>query len=90
MGGSDGEALLPSSGSSDGILLDSVMTGANRSALKKYTKLNKVQSAFFDSLFCSDDNAVIAGPTGVGKTLAAELAFLRMISRQSTDSEGAS
>ena len=66
-------------GSQSGIMLDSVMTGEARKALEKYTKLNKVQSVFFDSLYGSNDNAVVAGPTGVGKTLAAELAFLRML-----------
>jgi len=68
--GKDADATLHSTGHT-GILLDSVLTGKFRKALAKYTRLN---------------NVVIAGPTGVGKTLAAELALISML--QGSDSFG--
>lgn len=35
----------------------------------------------FTALYNSDDNALIAAPTGSGKTICAEFAILRMLSR---------
>lgn len=35
----------------------------------------------FTSLYNTDDNVLLAAPTGSGKTIAAEFAILRMLAR---------
>ena len=42
---------------------------------------NPIQSECFDLAFLSDDNAVVAAPTGGGKTAVLELALLRLQAR---------
>lgn len=37
----------------------------------------------FTALYNTDDNALVAAPTGSGKTICAEFALLRMIQRAS-------
>ena len=40
---------------------------------------NPIQTQIFNQLYNTDDNVLIAAPTGSGKTIAAEFALLRMI-----------
>ncbi|GFR50198.1 hypothetical protein Agub_g12366 [Astrephomene gubernaculifera] len=42
---------------------------------------NPIQTQVFTALYNSDDNALIAAPTGSGKTICAEFAILRMLAR---------
>lgn len=44
-----------------------------------YKKLNPVQSAVFNSVYKSDDNTLVAAPTGAGKTDIALMALLRAL-----------
>lgn len=37
----------------------------------------------FTALYNTDDNALVAAPTGSGKTICAEFALLRMVQRAS-------
>lgn len=47
-----------------------------------FTFFNAVQSESFDVIFESSRNAVVAAPTGAGKTVVLELALLRYLSAQ--------
>jgi len=49
-----------------------------------YPTFNAVQSKCFDSVFRSDDNFVLASPTGSGKTVILELALCRAIATNAT------
>ncbi len=42
---------------------------------------NPIQTQAFSALYNTDDNALLAAPTGSGKTLCAEFAILRMAAR---------
>ncbi|KAL6751574.1 RNA helicase, activating signal cointegrator 1 [Haematococcus lacustris] len=48
---------------------------------KGLSSFNPVQTQCFSSLYNTDDNCLVAAPTGSGKTIAAELAVLRMLAR---------
>jgi ATP-dependent DNA helicase HFM1/MER3 len=49
-----------------------------------YPNFNAVQSKCFDSVYKSDDNFVLASPTGSGKTAILELAVCRAIATNAT------
>jgi ATP-dependent DNA helicase HFM1/MER3 len=49
-----------------------------------YPTFNAVQSKCFDTVFRSDDNFVLASPTGSGKTVILELAICRAIATNAT------
>jgi pre-mRNA-splicing helicase BRR2 len=42
---------------------------------------NKIQTQVFQALYTSDENVFIGAPTGSGKTICAELALLRLLSK---------
>ena len=44
-----------------------------------FTHFNPIQTQVFTALYNTDDNALLAAPTGSGKTIAAEFAVLRMV-----------
>lgn len=46
---------------------------------------NAIQSKCFDTVFCTNNNFVLAAPTGSGKTVMFELAICRVISEFSSD-----
>ena len=46
-----------------------------------FTHFNRCQSACFNLAFESDDNLVVAAPTGCGKTIIAEIAILRELNK---------
>ncbi|PSN73512.1 P-loop containing nucleoside triphosphate hydrolase protein [Corynespora cassiicola Philippines] len=50
-----------------------------------YSTFNAVQSKCFNNMFKSDDNFLLASPTGSGKTVVLELAICRAISTNATD-----
>ncbi|CAG9460374.1 unnamed protein product [Pedinophyceae sp. YPF-701] len=45
------------------------------------SRFNPIQTQCFPALFNTDDNCLVAAPTGSGKTVCAEFALLRMIQR---------
>jgi ATP-dependent DNA helicase HFM1/MER3 len=49
-----------------------------------FPNFNAVQSKCFDSVFRSDDNFVLASPTGSGKTAILELAVCRAVTTNTT------
>jgi ATP-dependent DNA helicase HFM1/MER3 len=49
-----------------------------------YPTFNAVQSKCFDTVFRSDDNFVLASPTGSGKTVILELAVCRAVATNAT------
>jgi ATP-dependent DNA helicase HFM1/MER3 len=49
-----------------------------------YPTFNAVQSKCFDAVFGSDDNFVLASPTGSGKTVILELAICRTVATNAT------
>jgi ATP-dependent DNA helicase HFM1/MER3 len=49
-----------------------------------YPTFNAVQSKCFDKVFRSDDNFVLASPTGSGKTVILELALCRAVATNAT------
>jgi ATP-dependent DNA helicase HFM1/MER3 len=52
----------------------------NLRVLFPYELFNAVQSKCFSSAYASDDNLVVAAPTGSGKTVVLELAICRLVS----------
>ena len=48
----------------------------------RFQHFNAVQSSVLDDVLHSDINAVLAAPTGSGKTGAFELAIIRMLHTQ--------
>lgn len=50
-----------------------------------FNPFNAVQSRCFDTVYRSDDNFVLAAPTGSGKTVILELAICRLISTLRSD-----
>ena len=49
---------------------------------------NAIQTQAFNALYHTDDNVLLAAPTGSGKTIAAEFALLRML-QKAKDGKGA-
>ncbi|EPY18912.1 RNA helicase [Strigomonas culicis] len=45
---------------------------------RKYQQFNAVQSQIFHALYHTDENVFLGAPTGSGKTIAAEMAILRV------------
>ena len=53
-----------------------------------FDSFNEVQLSVFDSAFNTDDNVIVAAPTGAGKTVIAELAMLREFSEEKVRDRG--
>ncbi|EFN58670.1 hypothetical protein CHLNCDRAFT_140958 [Chlorella variabilis] len=45
----------------------------------QFTHFNPIQTQVFTALYNTDDSALVAAPTGSGKTICAEFALLRMV-----------
>uniref|UniRef100_A0A7S0GP72 RNA helicase n=1 Tax=Micromonas pusilla TaxID=38833 RepID=A0A7S0GP72_MICPS len=54
-----------------------------------FERFNPVQTQTFQCLYNTDDNALVAAPTGSGKTACAEFAILRMLRKQKESPETA-
>eukprot|EP00798_Chlamydomonas_sp_ICE-L_P019205 gene19205-25823_t len=50
---------------------------------KGLSHFNPIQTQVFTAMYNTDDNALVAAPTGSGKTICAEFAVLRMLTRAS-------
>ena len=50
---------------------------------KDIKTFNPIQTQAFTALYNTDDNVLLAAPTGSGKTICAEFAILRMLQRAS-------
>lgn len=48
---------------------------------KGFTHFNPIQTQVFTALYNTDDNCLIAAPTGSGKTICGEFAVMRMLQR---------
>lgn len=46
--------------------------------LYKFTHFNPIQTQIFHCLYHTDNNVLLGAPTGSGKTIVAEIAFLRV------------
>ena len=55
----------------------------------RFRHFNPVQTQVFSALYNSDDNVLVAAPTGSGKTVCAEFAVLRLL-REGAAGQGAS
>lgn len=51
---------------------------------KEFRHFNPIQTQVFPVLYNSDDNVLVAAPTGSGKTICAEFAVLRMLQKGET------
>eukprot|EP00755_Sulcionema_specki_P040089 Sspe_Gene.114053::Locus_99141_Transcript_1_1_Confidence_1.000_Length_2521::g.114053::m.114053/K15271/HFM1, MER3; ATP-dependent DNA helicase HFM1/MER3 len=71
------EGTMPEDGQGRELEVASVLPPNLAQALP-YKRFNRVQSSCFDLLFNTDTNAVIAAPTGSGKTVLMELAIMRL------------
>lgn len=47
-------------------------------SLYKFTHFNPIQTQIFHCLYHTDNNVLLGAPTGSGKTIVAEIAFLRV------------
>ena len=54
-----------------------------------FSRFNPVQTQTFQCLYNTDDNALVAAPTGSGKTACAEFAILRMLRKREASPETA-
>lgn len=50
-------------------------------SLYRFTHFNPIQTQIFHTLYHSDTNVLLGAPTGSGKTIAAEMAMLRVFSK---------
>eukprot|EP00850_Spirogloea_muscicola_P009705 SM000055S18239 [mRNA] locus=s55:210526:220744:+ [translate_table: standard] len=48
---------------------------------KKFTHFNPIQTQVFTVLYTTDDNVLVAAPTGSGQTICAEFAILRLLQK---------
>eukprot|EP00850_Spirogloea_muscicola_P007775 SM000040S14787 [mRNA] locus=s40:365737:377479:+ [translate_table: standard] len=48
---------------------------------KNFTHFNPIQTQVFTVLYTTDDNVLVAAPTGSGKTICAEFAILRLLQK---------
>lgn len=51
---------------------------------KGFRSFNPIQTQTYNVLYNSDDNVLVAAPTGSGKTVCGEFAVMRMIKEVST------
>jgi pre-mRNA-splicing helicase BRR2 len=56
----------------------------------RFRHFNPVQTQVFSALYNSDDNVLVAAPTGSGKTVCAEFALLRLLRDESSTGGGVS
>eukprot|EP00897_Mesotaenium_endlicherianum_P008156 jgi/Mesen1/7369/ME000381S06604 len=49
---------------------------------RQFSHFNPIQTQVFTVLYNTDDNVLVAAPTGSGKTICAEFAILRMLQKQ--------
>jgi len=77
---------LPSSDEEHTALLDlqplqvsQVIPDPKQASIFKYRHFNPIQTQAFHTLFHTDENVLLGAPTGSGKTVAAELAILRLL-----------
>lgn len=83
------ELLLPEKYPPPSELLDlaplpvSALRNARVEALysKRFKVFNPIQTQVFTCLYNTDDNALVCAPTGSGKTIVAEFALLRLLSK---------
>lgn len=59
-------------------LLAESMLGMRRMFEKRFSSFNRIQTQSFRSLFKSDENCVLAAPSGSGRFVCAELALARL------------
>jgi len=52
---------------------------------KGLSQFNPIQTQVFSALYNMDDNCLVAAPTGSGKTVCAEFAIMRMLSKAGKD-----
>lgn len=48
---------------------------------KRFRTFNPIQTQVFTALYNTDDNVLVAAPTGSGKTVCGEFALLRMLQK---------
>lgn len=51
--------------------------------LYKFTHFNPIQTQIFHCLYHTDHNVLLGAPTGSGKTIAAEIAMMRVFKTES-------
>ncbi|GBG66811.1 hypothetical protein CBR_g70690 [Chara braunii] len=54
----------------------------------KFPHFNQIQTQVFTVLYNSDDNVLVAAPTGSGKTICAEFAVMRMLQKKAGEPGG--
>lgn len=54
------------------------LQNAEFESLYKFTHFNPIQTQIFHCLYYTDNNVLLGAPTGSGKTIVAEIAFLRV------------
>lgn len=59
-------------------LTPTISIGSYLSSFFSFKFFNRMQSNCIDDVFYKDDNCVVSSPTGSGKTVLFELAFLRL------------
>ena len=69
-------------------VVDDLPPAFHRVYMSRFAYFNAVQSESFATTFGDDRNAIIAAPTGAGKTVCLELALLRLLSSQLADRAG--
>lgn len=48
---------------------------------QRFRTFNPIQTQVFTALYNTDDNVLVAAPTGSGKTVCGEFALLRMLQK---------